>query len=104
MPDIENDDYKTDEAEWIELPSKEDVEQAQREFKENLKWAQSLTKQQINFLCDGGWYNNTIRGYLIIAARNADFTKEQIRDLLGGLRWAFSEHDKEDADNVSNKF
>lgn len=65
-----------------------------------LKWANSLTKEQINYLCDGGWYNNTIKGYLITAAKNADMNGKQIEDLLNGLRCAFSDLSKSQAEQV----
>lgn len=92
------------EDERIVLPTAEEVEQARREFRELMQWANSLTDRQKEFLCNGGWYNNTIRGYLIAAAQYADFTDEQIKELLGGLRWAFSEKDKADAEAISNKY
>lgn len=92
------------EDERIVLPTAEEVEQARREFRELMQWANSLTDRQKEFLCNGGWYNNTIRGYLIAAAQYADFTDEQIKKLLGGLRWAFSEKNKRDAEEISNSF
>lgn len=88
---------------WIE-PTEEQKEEWRRDFEIMIQWANSLTKEQKAFLCDGGWYNNAIRGYLIAAARYADFTDEQIKELLGGLRWAFSEKNKADAEEISNDF
>ncbi|MBQ6946072.1 MAG: ParB N-terminal domain-containing protein [Ruminococcus sp.] len=67
---------------------------------ELMNWAMSLSKEQIAYLCNGGWYNNTIKGYLISAAKKADFSNEQIKLLLNGVRFALSELDKNDADNV----
>ena len=90
--------------EKIILPTKEELEHSKREFREMMQWANSLTDAQKDFLCNGGWYNNTIRGYLIAAAQYADFTDEQIKELLGGLRWAFSEKNRADAESISNKF
>lgn len=71
-----------------------------REKAELYRWANSLTQSQIDYLCNGGWYNCTIKGYLISAALEAGFTDEQISELLDGLRWAFSLKDKSDADKV----
>lgn len=65
-------------------------ESIQKEL-ELYRWAQSLTKEQIAYLCDGGWYNNTIRGYLIAAADNARFDNAQTDKLMDGLRDALSE-------------
>ena len=54
----------------VDFP-KEERERIIKEHKEKMKWAQSLTKEEINFLCDAGFYNDAIKGYLITAARNA---------------------------------
>ena len=65
------------------------TESMQKEL-ELYRWAQSLTKEQIAYLCDGGWYNNTIKGYLIAAADNAGLDDEQTDKLMDGLRDALS--------------
>ncbi|MBR3023391.1 MAG: hypothetical protein IKN85_10385 [Oscillospiraceae bacterium] len=78
-------------------------EQAMKEWKENMKWAKSLTKEQINFLCDGGWYNNTMEGYLRLSAKNAGFKDDDIRKLIAGLKDALEWYDKEAADAESKK-
>ena len=78
-------------------------EQAAKEFAENLKWAKSLTKEQINFLCDGGWYNNTMEGYLRLSAKAAGFKDDDTRKLLAGLKDALEWYDKEAADAESMK-
>lgn len=88
----------------ITLPSDEEREQVRREHNELIRWSMSLSTKQIDFLCDSGYYNNTIRGYLIAAAHNAGFTKEQTKELLTGLNWALSENNKAEAEQVSNKF
>lgn len=88
----------------IILPTPEQEEEWRKDFAEKMKWANSLTDEQKDFLCDGGWYNNAIRGYVIAAARNADFSDDQIKELLGGLRWALSEKNKRDAEKISNDF
>lgn len=79
-------------------------EQIAREEAELYNWANSLTQSQIDYLCNGGWYNNTIKGYLISAAQEAGFTNEQISELLNGLRFAFSLKDKADADRIYHDF
>ncbi len=88
----------------IVFPTPEQVEKWRKEDEEKMKWANSLTEEQIDFLCDGGWYNNTIRGYVIAAAREADFSHEQINQLLNGLRWAFSLKNKRDAEKISDDY
>lgn len=69
-----------------------------------LAWAQSLTPQQIAYLCDGGWYNVAIRGYLVAAAQNAGMNREQISLLLDGLRCAFEDMDMRDAETRYQQF
>ena len=54
--------------EEIILPTPEQEEAWRKESAEKIEWANSLTEEQIDFLCDGGWYNNAIRGYVIAAA------------------------------------
>jgi len=88
----------------IILPTDEEREQAKQEFKELLHWSRTLDKKQIDFLCDSGFYNNAMRGYLIATAKNAGFTKEQTEELLSGLSWALSELNKADAEKVNEKF
>lgn len=87
----------------IITPTQEEVERVSKEFAECMAWAQSLTENQIAFLCDGGWYNNAIEGYLILAAQEANFTKEQIKALKKGLKSALDWHSKTDADKASKQ-
>ena len=68
--------------------------------KELTKWAQTLTQEQINFLLDGGWYNKAIKGYLIAAAQNADFTDDQVIDLQNGLSNALETYNKKNAEDI----
>ena len=90
--------------EEIILPTPEQEEAWRKESAEKIEWANSLTEEQIDFLCDGGWYNNAIRGYVIAAAREADFSNEQINELVNGLRFAFSKKNKRDAEKISKDF
>lgn len=93
---------KEPETIFIPIPTQEEIRAEMKRQNELLAWAQSLTPDQINYLCDGGWYNNTIKGYLITAAWNAEFTEKQVNKLLCGLNWAFSEKNKVDAEKVYN--
>ena len=83
---------------------KEERKRIITEHKAKMKWAQSLTKEEINFLCDAGFYNDAIKGYLITAAKNAGLDREQIKKLLDGLYWAFDEKDKVDAEEIYKNF
>ena len=80
-----------------------DIE-AKREYNQLMTWAESLTEKQINFLCDNCYYNDTIKGYLIEAGRNAGLDREAIKELLNGLRLALSEKTKEEAEKVYMDF
>lgn len=95
--------FSDDEANSLNMNEAEEekiISESAKNEMELMSWAMSLSKEQIAYLCDGGWYNNTIKGYLISAAKKADFSKEQIELLLNGVRFALSELDKNDADNV----
>lgn len=88
----------------IEQPTPEEIKAAKEQYKQLSVWAASLTADQRAFLMDGGWYNDAIRGYLISAMKNAEFSKEEIAKALNGLRWAFDETTSEEAAEVWRKF
>lgn len=88
------------EPEPIILPTAEEVKEDMRKYNELLKWAQSLTREQIAFLCDGGWYNNTMKGYAIRAAREMELNEDQTRELLRCFSYAFDMMDKEEAEKL----
>lgn len=71
---------------------------------ELLKWSQSLSNEQIDFLCNNGYYNNAITGYLIAAAKNANLSESQISELEKGLSIAFEDYSKNDAENIYINF
>ena len=83
----------------IILPTEEEIKEDFKNYNKLLSWAQSLTQEQIDFLCNGGWYNNTIKGYLIYACENEKMNREQIKSLLQKLNCAFDDHNKKEADN-----
>ncbi len=88
----------------IKTISVKEKEQLSKEFQQNLDFANSLTEEQINFICDAGYYNDAIKGYVLRAATEANFTKEQIRALLSGLVTAFDYMNKEEADKYYTDF
>lgn len=75
----------------IDAPTKEQIAETVRKVQEMQAKIQQLTEEERFFLCDSGYFNDTIRGYLIQAMKNADFSKEDIDKALGGLRWAFDD-------------
>ena len=86
----------------VDFP-KEERERIIKEHKEKMKWAQSLTKEEINFLCDAGFYNDAIKGYLITAAKNAGL--DDICSVLEGTTAiAISPEDHTAAARILSKF
>lgn len=73
VPDLQTDN----DSEELALP-----EEAEETFVESTEWS------------------NAIKGYLILAAQNADFSREQIKDLIDGLSCAMKKHDKTEAENT----
>ena len=92
--DTNSNEYKVD-----DLPTDDEIKAASEKQAQLIKWAQGVSKEQLQFLLDGGWYNNAIKGYILLAAEEANFTVEQKNMLLGGIRMALSRHDKEEAEN-----
>ena len=96
-------DQKEETGEYFDgllLPSKEEREKHSQKMIELMNWSASLSKDQIDYLCNDGWYNNAIYGYLIAAAQEAGFTDDQISELIGGLRFALSKKDKQEAEEL----
>lgn len=89
---------ESDIEELAELPSAEELEAAAENFEKLLRWAQSLSQEQIDFLLDNGWYQNAMKGYLLIAAEEAALTKEQKKSLLIGMVEAISNYNKSEAE------
>lgn len=87
-----------DSEEIYELPSDKEIKSAAEKQVELIKWAQSVSQEQLDFLLDGGWYNSAIKGYLLLAAEEASFTNEQKNALLGGMMKALSNYNKVQAE------
>lgn len=97
---VKNEIDENTEIETIpERPLDEELKAAADKEHELIKWAKSVNQDQINFLLNGGWYNNAIKGYLMLAAEEASFTNEQINALLGGMMKALSNYNKSEAEN-----
>lgn len=69
-------------------------------FKQMYTWMLGLSEEQIDFVCDNGKYNDAINGYLIAAGENAGFSRDQIWALVRGLRQAFEDMSKKDAQQL----
>lgn len=68
------------------------------------KKAFALTNEERMHICDMGFYNSVIQGYLIEAMNNADFSKAEIERALKGLKWAFDDTTAAEAAEVYQKF
>ena len=53
----------------------------------------ALTEEERMHICNMGFYNDVIRGYLIKAMENADFQDKEISRALRGLHHAFDDMD-----------
>ena len=60
----------------------------------------ALTEEERNHICDMGFYNDVIRGYLIKAMQNADFESKEISRALRGLHHAFDDMDAKRAEEL----
>ena len=60
----------------------------------------ALTEEERMHICDMGFYNDVIRGYLIKAMENADFEDKEISRALRGLHHAFDDMDATRAEKL----
>lgn len=108
--DVEDNELETSESDIGEvedkeeqnettIPSDDKVREAAEKMNKLTKWAQSVSQEQLQFLLDGGWYNNAIKGYVLLAAEEASLTDEQKNMLLGGIMKALSNYNKDAAEN-----
>ena len=96
--------------------SPEEREAVIESFKDFQSWDKSLMPAQRDYLCNAGYYNNAIKGYMIAAAKFAkrldpdneadrvELTDGQIRTLLQAMRWTLDEKTKEEAEKIYNDF
>lgn len=98
------DELAADAEDCIILPTQEEIEADRRKYNELLAWAQSLTAEQIAFLCNGGWFNNAAKGYCIRAAKEMELTEDQTRELLRCYSYALDMMDKEEAEKIYIEF
>lgn len=51
-------------------------------------------------ICDMGYYNDVMKGYLIVGMRNAGFSESEIGKAVRGMRSAHDELTAEEAERV----
>ena len=62
--------------------------------------AASIPKEVRYKLCDMGYYNDAMKGYLIAGMRSAGFTDSEISRAVRGMRSAHDELTAEEAERV----
>lgn len=62
--------------------------------------AYALLDEERKHICDMGFYNDVIRGYLIKAMENTGFEQKEISRALRGLHHAFDDMDAEQAEKL----
>lgn len=63
-----------------------------------------LTEAQRHALCDMGYFNTTIYGYMVEALEIAGFSREDIRKAIGGMRMALDETTAAEAEEAFRTF
>lgn len=93
-----------DAADAIELPTEEERRAFWQHEHELTAWMQSLTPEQIDKLCNAGYYNDAMRGYLIAAAKEAGMDHDQQQALLNALRYCLDTLTKAEAEQLYMNF
>ncbi len=75
------------------MMEKEEIKAAREKHKRMEEKAFDLTEEERMYICDMGFYNDVIRGYLIKAMQEASFEDKEISRALRGLRHAFDDMD-----------
>ena len=78
----------------------EELEAAREKHRLMDEKAFALTEEERMHICDMGFYNDVIRGYLIKAMQNANFEKKDISRALRGLHHAFDDMNAKRAEEL----
>ena len=70
------------------------------EYQKLLSAAIAVPEEVRYTLCDMGYYNDVMKGYLIVGMRNAGFSESDIRKAILGMRNALEEKTAEEAERV----
>lgn len=85
-------------------PSKEEMQAIMAEEQRMDEMAHRMTDMERLHIMDMGFYNESIKGYLVRAMKNAEFSREDIAKALGGIRWAFDDITASEAAEEYRKF
>lgn len=67
---------------------------------ELIRAAASVPKEVKYQICDMGYFNDAMKGYLIVGMRNAGFSESEIGRAVRGMRAAHDELTAEEAEKV----
>ena len=70
---------------------KEELKAAREKHRLMEEKAFALTEEERMHICDMGFYNDVIRGYLVKAMQEANFEDKEISRALRGLHHAFDD-------------
>lgn len=100
----ENKIYENEEVEAIVVPSREEMQAFIAHQREMEKKIFALSDEERNKICNMGFYNDTIRGYMIYAMKESGFSREDIEKALNGMWRAFDDIDAKEAARVYIEF
>lgn len=86
------------------MMNEKEIDEAIGKQQKMMAKAIALTHEERMNICDMGFYNDVIKGYLIVAMRNKGFKTEEIMRALEGLNWAFDDTTADEAAAVYNNF
>lgn len=78
-------------------------EEATMEYVQDMAKVVNLTTEQRHLLCDLGFFNKVIEGYLIAALQGSGYAAEDIEKATEGLWKAFDELSAADAEKLSGQ-
>ena len=78
--------------------TEEELRAAREKVRRMDEKAYALLDEERKHICDMGFYNDVIRGYLIKAMENVGFEEKEISRALRGLHHAFDDMDAERAE------
>lgn len=82
------------------MMEKEEIKAAREKHRLMDEKAFGLTNEERMHICDMGFYNDVIRGYLIKAMQEANFEDKEISRALRGLHHAFDDMDATRAERL----
>ena len=78
----------------------EEIKAAREKLRLMNETAYNLTAEERMHICDMGFYNDVIRGYLMKAMQEANFEEKEISRALRGLHHAFDDMDATGAEQL----